>query len=206
MTNAERNGVSREVKINAYFHEYEKLKDEQTARIGFRDNLIYVSLGVFGGLLSFSLADTTHQYALLIVPWVSVVLGWTYLINDEKISSIGAYIRDDLCRRVQGELELTPPHANLVFAWEIYHRRDKHRVRRKIQQLVVDQIAFVGPGIASLSAVMLIGPKLTLLLLSIVVVDAVFLLWIAAEIFVYSDFRREPLNQVNSSVETERNN
>lgn len=88
-------GDNEEWRCGATVHlqEYEKLKDEQTARIGFRDNLIYVALGVFGGLASFALTDASHMYALLIVPWVCAVLGWTYLVNDEKISAIGAYIR-----------------------------------------------------------------------------------------------------------------
>lgn len=29
------------------------------------------------------------------LPPVSVILGWTYLVNDEKISAIGRYVRGD---------------------------------------------------------------------------------------------------------------
>ena len=35
--------------IDVYLLEFQKLKDEQIARIGFRDNLIYVTLGVLVG-------------------------------------------------------------------------------------------------------------------------------------------------------------
>jgi hypothetical protein len=32
---------------------------------------------------------------LLLLPPVSLILGWTYLANDEKISTIGRYIRGE---------------------------------------------------------------------------------------------------------------
>ncbi len=43
--------------VDIYLREYEKLKDEQIAQIGFRDNLIYATLVAIGGLLSFALAS-----------------------------------------------------------------------------------------------------------------------------------------------------
>jgi hypothetical protein len=77
--------------LEIYLQEYQTLKAEQTARIGFRDNLLYVTIAVFGGILSFTLANKNY-YALLIVPWVCLILGWTYLVNDEKISAISLWI------------------------------------------------------------------------------------------------------------------
>jgi hypothetical protein len=81
--------------------EYNVLKTEQGQRIGFRDNIIYVTLGSFGAILSFAIADKVNYHALLLIPWVCVILGWTYLVNDDKISAIGRYIRDDLEKKIR---------------------------------------------------------------------------------------------------------
>jgi len=74
---------------------------------------------------------------LLALPPVCVVLGWTYLVNDEKISAIGTYVRDDLAPRLA---ELA--QAEAVFAWEAAHRSDTRRRSRKVIQGVIDLLAF----------------------------------------------------------------
>jgi hypothetical protein len=185
--------------LDLYLQEYEKLKDEQIARIGFRDNLIYVSLGVFGGLISFSLTDSTHQYALLVIPWVSLVLGWTYLINDEKISSLGRYISTSLVSQIETDTKRGSVQVPTLFSWEHYHRQDIHRVRRKIQQLFVDQLTFVGPGVGALVTFLVAGPGLSLSLSIVIVVDIFFLVWIGAEICVYADIRRIKFTEYEKS-------
>ena len=86
--------------FEVYFQEYSKLKEEQAQRIGFRDNLLYVTLALFGTVLAFALGDKANPYALLVLPWVSLVLGWTYLVNDQKISALGRYIRYTLVEKV----------------------------------------------------------------------------------------------------------
>lgn len=91
------------------------------------------------------------------------------------------------------------------FAWEIYHRQDDHRVRRKIAQAVIDQITFVCPGIGSLLAFVFAGPTLTLPVTTVMVIDALLLTWVAIEIFVYSDFRREPSSTGKAGVKVSGN-
>src|SRR5216683_460240 len=113
--------------------EYIKLKDEQTKRIGFRDNLLYVNLLLLSGIVSFVfLSDRVslswQPYGLLLGGWVALVLGWTYVVNDEKISAIGKYIRSDLAKR------LTNGQEELIFGWEVAHRSDPRRLWRKIEQ------------------------------------------------------------------------
>src|SRR5260370_13396511 len=137
--------------------EYIKLKDEQTRRIGFRDNLLYVNLLLISGIFSFVFTNkiTGHwQYhGLLIVGWIALVLGWTYLVNDEKISAIGRYIRNDLVK----SLDSKSPEP--LFLWEIAHADDKHRVRRKYEQLFVDEISFPGIGILSIILFLVLAPE-----------------------------------------------
>lgn len=71
--------------LDIHLREFDKLKSEQIARIGFRDNLIYVTIVAVGGILSFALTSLANYNALLLVPWATLILGWTYLVNDEKI-------------------------------------------------------------------------------------------------------------------------
>ncbi len=146
--------------LEVYLQEYGKLKDEQSARIGFRDNLLYVTLGVFGGVISFALSNQTTSpdaiYALLVLPWVCLILGWTYLVNDEKISALGKYIRDELAGKISLQMGHTENEKFIfgweIFGWEIEHRSDKHRKRRKIEQLFINEIAFVFSGMVGLIA------------------------------------------------------
>ncbi|MFI5527291.1 hypothetical protein ACIA8O_01920 [Kitasatospora sp. NPDC051853] len=123
--------------------EYERLKDEQRARIGFRDNLLYATLASMAAVIA--VAVQAGAQLLLVLPPVSLVLGWTYLVNDEKISAAGRYVRD----------QLAPALGNLsggqvaVFGWETAHRGDAHRRSRKRFQLGVDLLTFCGAPAAA---------------------------------------------------------
>jgi hypothetical protein len=46
--------------LEIFFKEYDKLKSEQTQRIGFRDNLLYVTLGLFGTVVSFAVSNASN--------------------------------------------------------------------------------------------------------------------------------------------------
>jgi hypothetical protein len=124
--------------------EYQSVKDEQKARIGFRDNLLYVTLGVVAAVIA-AAAQAKQTSMLLALPPVCVVLGWTYLVNDEKISAIGRYVRGELGPRLA---ELTGAEA--AFRWETYHRGDARRVSRKVVQCAVDLLAFCVVPLAAL--------------------------------------------------------
>ncbi|WP_328544406.1 hypothetical protein [Streptomyces europaeiscabiei] len=127
--------------------EYERLKEEQVRRIGFRDNLIYVALVTAGAIFAFYFGGTERAYALLIPPFAISVLGWTYLVNDEKISSIGRYIRSVLLP----ELRRHGFTSEVTLGWENYHRSDVDRVWRKKVQAGVDITAFCVPSAVALA-------------------------------------------------------
>jgi hypothetical protein len=174
--------------FEVYLQEYSKLKDEQAKRIGFRDNLLYVTLGLFGGVLSFALGEKANPYALVVLPWVCLVLGWTYLVNDEKISAIGKYIREELVKKISKQADSTNiKNIESIFGWEIAHRSDERRKRRKIEQLIVDEIAFVFSGIAGLVGFwfLVTQPHWTIQILC--GVEFGLLIILGAEIFVYAD-------------------
>ncbi|MGQ4418060.1 hypothetical protein ACN6LA_004593 [Streptomyces sp. SAS_269] len=118
--------------------EYQTIKDEQKTRIGFRDNLLYVTLTVVAAVIA-AAAQAKQTAMLLALPPVCVVLGWTYLVNDQKISAIGAYVREELGPRLA---ETVRVRGAEVFRWEVAHRGDARRVSRKVAQCVVDLLAF----------------------------------------------------------------
>ncbi|MFD3560793.1 hypothetical protein ACFWVU_14105 [Streptomyces sp. NPDC058686] len=118
--------------------EYDRLKEEQKTRIGFRDNLLYFTLAAATAVVAIT-AQSGQPQLLLSVPAICLILGWTYLVNDEKISAIGCYVRDRLGPRLG---ELTSAHG-AVFGWEIYHRNVAGRTVRKRLQAVVDLFTYL---------------------------------------------------------------
>ncbi|WP_017720794.1 hypothetical protein [Kamptonema formosum] len=171
--------------LEIFFKEYDKLKSEEAQRIGFRDNLLYVTLGLFATVISFALSNSSNYYALLVIPWICLILGWTYLVNDEKITAIGRYIRLKLVDKVKEHTGYT--ELETLFGWEIAHRSDKHRKRRKIWQLIVDEITFVFSGVVALSAFWFLvsQPPLAITILS--GVELLLLIVLGVEIFIYAD-------------------
>ncbi|MGW4853111.1 hypothetical protein ACWEPZ_18000 [Streptomyces sp. NPDC004288] len=118
--------------------EYDRLKEEQKTRIGFRDNLLYFTLAAATAVVAIT-AQSGQPQLLLSVPAICLILGWTYLVNDEKISAIGCYVRDRLGPRLG---ELTSAHGT-VFGWEIYHRNVAGRTVRKRLQTAVDLFTYL---------------------------------------------------------------
>ncbi|WP_446038508.1 hypothetical protein [Streptomyces sp. SID1121] len=124
--------------------EYQQLKDEQRTRIGFRDNLLYVTLASVAAV-AIAAAQAGRAALVLMLPAACLVLGWTYLVNDEKVSAIGRYVREELGPRLGGTTG-----AGVVFGWESAHRGDRRRRARKVLQLVVDVSTFCGTAVAAL--------------------------------------------------------
>ncbi|MEU3499229.1 hypothetical protein ABZ726_00105 [Streptomyces hundungensis] len=139
--------------------EYTQIKDEQRARIGFRDNLLYVTLAAVTAVTAL-VVQTKRPDLLLALPVVCVVLGWTYLVNDEKISAIGRYIRTQLASRLAATNSISQP----LLAWECYHRSDPKRTSRKIMQTAVDLTTFFALPFAALIAFWCYGAVAPLLI------------------------------------------
>jgi len=174
--------------LEIFFKEYDKLKSEQAQRIGFRDNLLYVTLGLLGTVVSFAVSNPSNYYAFLVIPWVCLILGWTYLVNDEKISAIGKYIRLTLVERVQEKTGYTDLES--LFGWEIAHRSDPRRMRRKVQQLIVDEITFVVSGMIALVAFWFLVPKPPLEVTLLSWVEFLLLIVLGVETFIYADLAK----------------
>jgi hypothetical protein len=165
--------------------EYERLKEEQTQRIGTRDNLIYATLASIAAVAVGAYQAGSPDLLLLLAPGC-VVLGWTYLVNDEKISAIGRYIRNDLAPRLSALLETAQP----LFGWESAHRSDRRRRSRKVIQLGVDLLIFCLPGMIAV-VVRLALAEVSLLVAATVVVDLVLVSILTLQIIVHADLRRD---------------
>jgi hypothetical protein len=176
--------------------EYERLKDEQKTRIGFRDNLVYATLASMAGVIAASLSLKGHANILLLLPPVSTALGWTYLVNDEKISAISRYIRDGLGPRIA---RIARADTDAVFEWELVHRSDRRRRSRKILQLAADLGTFSVPALGALIVYWVNGPwrwpfvVVSLLELAIAIV-------LAIEVIRYAEIGAGPATAAHADV------
>jgi hypothetical protein len=179
--------ANKEGLLYVHLNEYIKLKDEQIQRMRFRDNLLYMTLVAFGGIMSYAVTEPSRYYAFLVLPWVCLILGWTYLVNDEKISAIGRYIREELSDKIE---KLTSTEKNSLFGWEVAHRSDKRRVSRKIFQLIVDETTFVISGLVALGFFWFLVPEPVISVRLLWSAEAVLVCSLGLWIFVYADLKK----------------
>lgn len=172
--------------LEVLLKEYEKLKDEQIQRVSFRDNIIYIMLVLVGSVGSFALSQSDKNFALLIIPWICLILGWTYLVNDEKISSIGKYIRTNLTESIRTQLKTS---GKIIFGWEVEHRSDSERLQRKISQVLIDELTFVISGIAAVFVYLFLQQPISWVLV-ICIGEIIFLCILGIEIIKYADFKQ----------------
>jgi hypothetical protein len=187
-----------EKKLDFFLKEYERLKNEQSKRIEFRDQMTFVMLGAIGGVFSFAVEHPDYNIALLILPFVCFVIGWNYVTNDEKVTSIGRYIKNDLSPRAKTVLEDTSD-TNL-FGWELDSPGDLGRRHRKILQFIVDISMFCLSGIISIGLYFwlsydkiicgCIPPVKLISMIFIALIEVVFLSVLANEIHTYSDLKK----------------
>ena len=175
--------------LQILLEEYRVLKAEQSSRIGFRDNLLYVTLGLFGAIASFALSNKNSTTAFLVIPWVCIIMGWTYVMNDEKISAIGRYIRDKSEARIS-QLIGGAADAQPLFGWEIDHRADHRRLSRKYLQLFVDLLTFVISGLVALIAFWLLSSQPSPTAIALSAIEAVVLVGLGIKIMTYADLTK----------------
>ncbi|MGW8375455.1 hypothetical protein [Streptomyces sp. ODS28] len=163
--------------------EYDRLKEEQKTRIGFRDNLLYVTMAAIVSVL-IGAANTRHPVLLVVLPAAVCALGWTYLVNDEKISAIGRYIRTELGPRLGTLVDA----GHSPFGWEAAHRQDSRRTQRKRIQCAVDLAVFTATPATALIVYWARGP-LASIPLAVSVLEAIAVLILAFQIIAHADTR-----------------
>jgi len=153
MRKSTNNTEDTESQLSVILEEYGSLKREQSDRIRYRDNLLYTAIGAVGGICSVALGGFGGRAgevpeAFLLVPWVTTILGWTYIQNDQKVTAIRQYIENVLAPQIK-ELIGT---ERMPLGWEVYHRADPHRSQRKAIQLAIDLGTFVFSAVGALLA------------------------------------------------------
>jgi len=185
MANADEKAKQDERWLGLLLDEYRALKSEQLSRIGFRDNMIYTTVAAVGGLVAVALGgigkSEAFYEAFLLIPWVTAILGWTYLVNDDKITSIRQYIDEELRPRIREML----PEGTSPLDWETYHRKDARRSERKGVQLAIDLITFVVSGVGALAAYLFKAPR-DATSYGYAGVEALLLLFLAYQFVTYS--------------------
>ena len=56
--------------LQAYYKEYDYLKNEQLQSIGMRFTLVYVLLFLYTAVFSYAVSSPSHHYAFLLLPWI----------------------------------------------------------------------------------------------------------------------------------------
>jgi hypothetical protein len=166
--------------------EYKHLKHEQLARISTRDNLIYVTLASLAAVAAATLQIGMSRLLLLLPP-ACLVLGWTYLVNDQKVSAIGRHLRTVLVPQIRAEIGTDVP----LFTWEVQHRADSRRRFRKVVQLCIDLLTFCVPAIAAVVVYTLAEPpEVVFVVVSVVEMTGALLLgWAIVD---NADLSRDP--------------
>jgi hypothetical protein len=177
--------------------EYERLKDEQKSRIMFRDSLLYATLASMATVIGATINSPRYIGLPLLLPPVCLVLGWTYLVNDQKVSAIGRYIREELAPR----LETLVGGDVVVFGWEVSHRTDRHRESRKLLQLTIDLVTFCVPPVGAIVVFWLRG-GLTVALTVVSAAELVAVIILGLQIIRYLD--RSGRNRTGPTPKTDR--
>jgi hypothetical protein len=126
--------------------EYEQLKEEQRGRINTRDNLVYATLGAIS-MTVLGAVETGRAAMLLLLPIACAALGWTHLVNDDRITAIGLHIQTILTPSLVDLLGAQTP----LLSWEDRHRGDRWRRTRVRLQLLANLILYCVPGAAALA-------------------------------------------------------
>ncbi|MES2458471.1 MAG: hypothetical protein V4594_23150 [Bacteroidota bacterium] len=113
-----------------YLEQFKVLKTEELTRIGFRDNMIYISLVAIGTVFAFCLQKPEYDFGLLVLPFFCIIMGWTYFNNDKKVNTIGAYLNKHLIPILKDNDE--------VCSWGEFRKLEVDRIERKSIQLGVD--------------------------------------------------------------------
>ncbi|MCP4699681.1 MAG: hypothetical protein GY862_22950, partial [Gammaproteobacteria bacterium] len=183
--------------LEIYLAEYTKLKEEQLRRITFRDvNIPLSTFLVIASTLSAMFRSSTQDnadgyYLLLLIPLISITLGWSFIANDEKISTIGDYLEKKLKKNIMESGGFSVYGATSLFGWEAYHKDEDHKEGRKWSQFVVNIITFVCSGIAAIVMFLYltwnkVPPDVLPYVYTLIVIEGVFLLGLVYWIYIYS--------------------
>jgi hypothetical protein len=134
--------------LSVLLAQYGALKTEQLDRIRYREHLSYLMVTGSGVLLAFALGGSSHARSVLVLPFFGLILGWTYLLSDMKVSAVGSFLRNVLEPELSHDVRARRSHQPLL-AWEFRHREEQFYTAQKHFQLALDVLLYaVFPAIA----------------------------------------------------------
>lgn len=92
--------------------------------------------------------------------------------------------------------------VEILFGWEIAHRSDSRRVRRKIEQLLIDEITFVFSGFIGLILFWLLSPNSHFIAQIASVIEFLLLMILGIEIAIYADLTKGRSTKTNIPTKT----
>jgi hypothetical protein len=112
---------------------FDFLKGEQLERIKQRDAFLNLNIVAVGIVAAIATEGPTRAAAWLAIPWVTVLLGWAYLSNDDKVTAISQHMRAAL-----------DPSSPLL-AWESGPKGFLAPKLRRSAENVVFIVSFIAP-------------------------------------------------------------
>ena len=162
--------------------EYWKLKDEQIKRIEMRDHLMYLTLVAVGTVFAFAIQNADHAIAFLVLPFICMVLGWSSLVNDEKVSAIGRYLRENLIPT----LKTWGGQQNSNTNWEWFHLRESKRTEVKSIQFLVDLFVYCLSGIVGTVCFFVLSVPDSFWIVMAAVIESALLVVLAIQFYRFS--------------------
>lgn len=156
--------------IQAHLAEYGALRQEMLEMIKWREQIVFLSLGISGALLSFSFssdqaapnAPVSRHIALYLVSPLATALGGLWQVNAMRIYRLGVYIRDVLAPKINTLLKEPATTAGAaaleVFAWESSRERVTHKWLRRSLEWIVLFLAFVASGVLAQYLIVITAP------------------------------------------------
>jgi hypothetical protein len=140
--------------VQVHLAEFSALREEMLEMIKWRDQLVFLSLGISGTLISFAFSDQdkasslmSRRMALYLVAPLATTIGGFWLVIAARIYRIGVYIGDVLTPALN-ELISTPAPLE-VFGWQSSGQRLMKKWRRRLLEWFVLLCAFVLAGLVA---------------------------------------------------------
>ncbi|MFE9321871.1 hypothetical protein ACIHDR_03565 [Nocardia sp. NPDC052278] len=92
------------------------LKSEQLERIKQRDTFLNLNVVALGAISAIAMQSPKTGGVWLVGPWITAILGWAYLSNDDKVSAIARHLRAQVASTSweAGHKGLLPRQARLL--------------------------------------------------------------------------------------------
>jgi hypothetical protein len=109
------------------------LKTEQLERIKQRDTFLNLNIVALGVVTAIAVQGQKQAAAWLVVPWLTAIMGWAYLSNDDKVTAIARH------------LKATRDTQAAALSWEAGQKGLLPSWVRRLAEVVVFLLSFVLP-------------------------------------------------------------